>query len=134
MHDLFTVTLETEMPGLDYPGMHRSDRHLMDLFPFHLIELHLADPGMPVRVSAPDILLTGPDTVKTHRFEPGMIDRIKADPAFAAVRDALDQVLDPANFVGRAPEQVTAYLAQHVDPALARFKDPARGQIEAVTV
>ena len=32
MHDLFAVTLEPEMPRLDHPGMHRADRHLVDLF------------------------------------------------------------------------------------------------------
>ena len=32
-----------------------------------------------------------------------------ADPLFAAVHGSLDQLLDPARFTGRAPEQVYIY-------------------------
>jgi len=45
---------------------------------------------------------------------------IAADPLFAPLAGRLDELLDPARFVGRAPEQVAEYMADDVDPLLAR--------------
>ena len=45
---------------------------------------------------------------------------IAEDPAFAAVRDALGDLLHPARFVGRAPEQVDEFLGEEVHPRLGR--------------
>jgi len=50
-----------------------------------------------------------------------LIDRLKADPAFAAVAGRLDAILEPRAFVGRAPEQVDDFLAAELDPVLARL-------------
>lgn len=52
-----------------------------------------------------------------------LLERIAADPAFAAVVDQLDELVDPTRFVGRAPEQVHEYLAEVVEPALAERAD-----------
>jgi len=49
-----------------------------------------------------------------------LIDRLRAEPAFAAVRDRFDELLDPARYVGRAPEQVVEFIADEVDPLLER--------------
>jgi adenylosuccinate lyase len=49
-----------------------------------------------------------------------LIDRIAADPAFGLGRQELDELLDPARHVGRAPDQVDAFLREHVDPILER--------------
>ena len=38
---------------------------------------------------------------------------------YTAVHDQLDELTDPARFVGRAPEQVSEFLTDDVDPALA---------------
>ena len=35
----------------------------------------------------------------------------------------LDSVLDPARFIGRAPEQVDAFLDQIVEPVRRRYAD-----------
>ncbi len=59
-----------------------------------------------------------------HRGEPNpLVDRLRADPAFAAVAGRLDELLNPARFVGRAPEQVDRFLREEVDPALSRLAD-----------
>lgn len=47
-------------------------------------------------------------------------ERLGAEPAFRAVRDRFDELLDPARYVGRAPEQVLEFIADEVDPLLAR--------------
>ncbi len=52
-----------------------------------------------------------------------LLDRIRADEAFAPIRGELDALLDPATFVGRAPQQVRAFLAREVQPALAPWMD-----------
>jgi len=50
-----------------------------------------------------------------------LLARLKADPAFAKVD--IDAELDPKRFVGRAPEQVDEFLADHVRPVLEANKD-----------
>lgn len=57
--------------------------------------------------------------LKTGDGENDLMQRIAADPTFAAIRSQLSELLDPARFVGRAPQQVDEYLAEVVDPLLA---------------
>lgn len=52
-------------------------------------------------------------------------ERLRAEPLLAAVRDRIDGLLEPRLHVGRAPEQVSEFLAQEVEPLLARFPGPA---------
>jgi len=52
-----------------------------------------------------------------------LLERIAADPAFAAVQAQLGDLVDPRGFTGRATEQVTEYLAEVVDPVLAERAD-----------
>jgi adenylosuccinate lyase len=40
------------------------------------------------------------------------------DPEVPLDRSELDALLDPARFVGRAPQQVREFLAEHVQPVL----------------
>ncbi len=48
-----------------------------------------------------------------------LLDRIAADDAFDIDRQELERAMDPARFVGRAPQQVDEFLAEVVDPLLA---------------
>jgi adenylosuccinate lyase len=59
--------------------------------------------------------------IKDEGADNDLIDRFKADPAFAAVADRFDTILEPRAFVGRAPEQVDEFLAAELDPVLARL-------------
>ena len=54
-----------------------------------------------------------------------LLDLLEADPAFAKVNIAAE--LAPARFIGRAPEQVDEFLAEHVRPILRAH----RGRIAA---
>jgi adenylosuccinate lyase len=47
------------------------------------------------------------------------LELVAADPAVPLDRAELDALLDPARFVGRAPEQVREFLAEQVKPVLA---------------
>jgi adenylosuccinate lyase len=59
-----------------------------------------------------------------HRGEPNpLCALLGADPLFAGLAARFDALLDPASFVGRAPEQVEEYLEAEVDPLLRRHAD-----------
>ena len=61
--------------------------------------------------------------VKAEGKDNNLIDLIKADDMFAAVRDRLDGILDAKNFIGRSPEQVEEFLTVEIDPILEKHKD-----------
>jgi adenylosuccinate lyase len=54
-----------------------------------------------------------------------LLERIADDDAFDMNLEQLVEIVDPARFVGRAPEQVDRFLAEWVQPALARLKSGA---------
>lgn len=54
--------------------------------------------------------------VKERGESNDLIKRIKADPKFAAIKDKIDGILKPENFIGRAAEQVDDFLKDHIDP------------------
>ncbi len=53
-----------------------------------------------------------------------LLERLAADPAFAQVDVAA--AIDPASFVGRAPEQVDEFLASVVEPISESLSRPCR--------
>lgn len=59
------------------------------------------------------------ENVKVNGGENNLIDLIKADPIFAAVKDGITDILEPKMYVGRAPSQVTEFIENEVDPILA---------------
>ena len=55
-----------------------------------------------------------------------LLDRIAADPLFAKLgvtKESLTKALNPADYVGRAPEQVTEFLDSVIKPILEENKD-----------
>ena len=61
--------------------------------------------------------------VKAEGGENDLVDRIAADPAFHMTKDEILSTMQPENFVGRAPEQVTEFLQSEVQPILEENKD-----------
>ncbi|MFT4541978.1 MAG: adenylosuccinate lyase [Planctomycetota bacterium] len=55
--------------------------------------------------------------------ENSMRDRMASDPALGSIAGNLDDLLDGARYVGRAPEQVLEFLEEEVDPLLERHAD-----------
>jgi len=53
--------------------------------------------------------------------ENDLVARIAGDEAFGLGEAELERLLDPARFVGRAPEQVDRFLDEWVDPLLGRL-------------
>eukprot|EP01139_Manchomonas_bermudensis_P010711 Amastigsp_a340965_83.p1 type:complete len:520 gc:universal Amastigsp_a340965_83:1690-131(-) len=69
--------------------------------------------------------------VKAEGADNDLVERIREHPDFAAVRSSLDSVLDPAQYVGRAPAQVREFVAEHVDPLLAEHAQLRAGLAKA---
>ncbi len=61
-----------------------------------------------------------------------LIDRLQNDSAFAGVD--LQAALDVRQYIGRAPEQVDAFLSQVVEPIRSRYGDDLRGDAGEVRV
>ena len=61
--------------------------------------------------------------VKEEGGENDLLERIANDPAFGVTLDELEAILDPAKYVGRAPEQTTDFLKEVVEPAIAPYND-----------
>jgi adenylosuccinate lyase len=59
--------------------------------------------------------------VKEQGGENDLLARLAGDPALAAVD--LTATLDPASYVGRAPQQEDEFLADIVAPIRARYAD-----------
>ena len=59
------------------------------------------------------------DEVKRHGRPNDLLERLKRDEAFRSVD--IDAVVDPPAFIGRAPEQVDEFIADHVEPIRRRY-------------
>lgn len=58
-----------------------------------------------------------------------LLERIAEDDAFGVSLAELQDIADPAGFVGRAPEQVDRFLAEWVQPALERLEAGANERL-----
>lgn len=61
---------------------------------------------------------TAAHAIKAEGRENPLMGLIAADPAFAQIASELPDLMDPARFVGRAPQQVDAFLARELQPRL----------------
>ena len=61
--------------------------------------------------------------VKEEGGDNDLVDRIAADPIFGITKEEILATLQPEHFTGRAPEQVTEFLAECVKPVLDANKD-----------
>ena len=72
--------------------------------------------------------------MKEDRAESDLLERIAQDDSFGMTREELDDLVDPARFVGRAPEQVDRFLEEWVAPVLARYGAGAEERVGAPNV
>ena len=61
--------------------------------------------------------------VKQEGKENDLVDRIAADPAFGMTKEEIVGLLEPKNFVGRAPQQTEEFLSEVVQPLLDANQD-----------
>lgn len=60
--------------------------------------------------------------VKVHGNKNDLVERIAADPVFGMALEEINSVLEPKNYIGRAPEQVVDFINEHVKPVLEKNK------------
>jgi adenylosuccinate lyase len=66
--------------------------------------------------------------VKQHGKENDLLDRLKADPAFARVD--LKKVMNPKDYIGRAPQQVDEFIAEVVAPIRRKYRKALNKKVE----
>ncbi|MDD3885924.1 MAG: adenylosuccinate lyase [Victivallaceae bacterium] len=65
--------------------------------------------------------------VKEEGADNDLLERLRNAPEFDMIKDEFDSLLDPATFIGRAPQQVTDFLNEEVRPIL----EAHRAELEA---
>ncbi len=69
------------------------------------------------------------EAIRTHSMESArmvkqegkpndLIERVSADPVFAAIHGRMDDILDPKTFIGRASDQVVEFVQNEIQPIL----------------
>ena len=61
--------------------------------------------------------------VKQEGKENDLVDRIANDPAFGMTKEMIEDILEPKNFVGRAPQQTEEFITEVVKPVLDANSD-----------
>ncbi len=64
--------------------------------------------------------------VKEQGGENDLIERVRKDEYFKGIWGELDTLLDPSTFIGRAPEQVDAFVKDWVTPALQKYEESTK--------
>lgn len=70
------------------------------------------------------------DVVKKEGKPNDLIERIKSNPFFDSIKNEIDGMLDPMNFIGRCPEQVIRYCQDPEGEVQVALK-PYRKHIDA---
>jgi len=60
--------------------------------------------------------------VKGKGLDNDLLERIIKDKDFACIKDKISDILNPRNFIGRAPKQVDEYVTKVAKPLLRRYK------------
>ncbi|MGN0390150.1 MAG: adenylosuccinate lyase, partial [Wujia sp.] len=63
------------------------------------------------------------EQVKKYGNENNLVDLIAEDAAFGMTKEEIVAILEPKNFVGRAPEQTEEFLAEQIRPILDANKE-----------
>lgn len=103
------------------------EKHLMAELPFMATENILMDAvkaggdRQELHEKIRQYSMRAADRVKREGGENNLLELIAADPAFKTNLSALQTLLKPQNYVGRAPEQTEEFLADEVTPVLKKY-------------
>lgn len=61
--------------------------------------------------------------VKVEGKENDLLERIANDPAFGMTMEQLESIMEPKNFVGRAPQQTEEFITEVINPILEANKE-----------
>lgn len=73
------------------------------------------------------------EAIRLHSMEAGkrvkndgasndLLERLKNDPAFASVANRIDELVNPSDFIGRAPQQTEEFLNEVINPLIKSMK------------
>ncbi|ETA80198.1 adenylosuccinate lyase [Youngiibacter fragilis] len=68
--------------------------------------------------------------VKQEGLDNDLLARIGNDPSFRLGKDELKDIMDPVNYIGRAPGQVVDFIKNEVDPILEKYADESAQESE----
>lgn len=104
-------------------------RRLMEELPFMATENIMMDAvkaggdRQELHEKIRDLSQAAANRVKVDGQPNDLLKRIAADPAFGLDKDSLAGILNPAAYVGRAPQQVEEFITDCVMPVLKRYED-----------
>ena len=110
-----------------YPKM--IEKHLLEELPFMATEnimMEAVKKGGDRQELHERIRVHSMEAGKVVKVEGGkndLLERIAADPAFGMTLPELESVMEPKNFIGRAPSQTQEFVDQYVKPVLEEKKD-----------
>ncbi len=105
------------------------EKHLMAELPFMATENIMMDAvkaggdRQELHERIRELSMEAGRNVKENGKENNLLELIAADPAFGLSLEDLEKTMEPSRYVGRAPEQVDAFLSQVVNPILEEYKD-----------
>ena len=106
------------------------NKHMMDELPFMATENIIMDTVENRGGDRQDLH----ERIRVYSMEAGkvvkeegkpndLLSRIANDPVFGIKLEDTDKFMDPKLYIGRCPEQVTAFLDEAVKPLLEKYKD-----------
>ena len=105
------------------------EKHLMAELPFMATENIMMDAvkaggdRQELHERIRELSMEAGKNVKVNGEENNLLELIAADPAFGLSLEDLKKTMEPSRYVGRAPEQVDAFLGQVVKPILEKYSD-----------
>ena len=105
------------------------EKHLMAELPFMATENIMMDAvkaggdRQELHERIRELSMEAGRNVKVNGGENNLLELIAADSAFGLSLEDLKKTMEPSRYVGRAPEQVDAFLTQVVNPILEEYRD-----------
>ncbi|MDO4301071.1 MAG: adenylosuccinate lyase [Clostridia bacterium] len=105
------------------------ERRLMEELPFMATENIMMDAvkrggdRQELHERIRELSMEAAAVVKQQGGKNDLIERIAKEPMFGMSLEDLQKILEPKNFVGRAPQQVEEYINEQVKPVLDENKD-----------
>ena len=105
------------------------EKHLMAELPFMATENIMMDAvkaggdRQELHERIRELSMEAGRNVKENGRENNLLELIAADPAFGLSLEDLKKTMEPSRYVGRAPEQVEAFLSQVAGPILKEYRD-----------
>ena len=105
------------------------EKHLMSELPFMATENIMMDAvkkggnRQDLHERIRELSMEAGRTVKVEGKDNNLLELIAADPEFNMTLEELQETMDPSKYVGRAKEQVDAFIANHVTPILEANAD-----------